>query len=143
MKEQESLMAFEEYMAIAKYKERQAKEDDPELDAILKQQLQSNKAKMLRTRRDQEESIRSSLKAHAPSPMILLNTRDILEQRPGGTNPMIQVGKKQINLRYGPHVVDSSRKRDQCVSPLETQTPKAAPSLEPTQLAPRIFPETL
>jgi hypothetical protein len=39
MKEQESLMAFEEYMAIAKYKERQSKEDDPELEAILKQQL--------------------------------------------------------------------------------------------------------
>lgn len=31
-------MAFEEYMAIAKYKERQAaRESDPELEAILKQ----------------------------------------------------------------------------------------------------------
>ena len=112
MKEQESLMAFEEYMAIAKYIERQAKEDDPELDVILKQQLQSNKAKMLRTRRDQEESIRSSLKAYAPPPMILLNTRDVLEQRPSGTNPMIQVGKKQINLRYGPYALDTNKKRD-------------------------------
>jgi len=65
---------------------------------------------MLRTRRDQEKSIRSSLKASQP--MILLNTRDVLEQRPTGNNPMIQVGKKQINLRYEPYVLDSSKKRD-------------------------------
>ena len=126
-------MAFEEYMALAKYKERhsQSNHDDPELEMILQQQLMSNKAKMLRTRREQEESIRQSLKLKTiGSPMVLLNTRDILDPKStNSSNPLIQVNKKQINLRYGSSIFENKGKKDQSISPRnmgsETHTPVA------------------